>query len=96
MVTYANLTTLLANMHIDSGYLVVVTKEGSVENESENGIFQMYGIDARGVKALFHCAKFQPYTFYEDNNDNNNNNNKMMKNCNNELLIISRWLLMQI
>ena len=56
----------------------------------------MYGIDARGVKALFHYAKFQPYTFYEDNNDNNNNNNKMMKNCNNELLIISRWLLMQI
>ena len=25
----ANLTALLANMHIDSGYLVVVTKEGS-------------------------------------------------------------------
>ena len=29
VVTYANLTALLANMHIDSDYLVVVTKEGS-------------------------------------------------------------------
>ena len=45
MVTYANLTTLLANMHIDSSYLVVVKKDGSVENESENGIF---GIDGAG------------------------------------------------
>ena len=45
MVTYANLTALLANMHIDSGYLVVVTKEGSVENESD---IQMYGIDGAG------------------------------------------------
>ena len=26
---YANFTVLLADVHIDSGYLVVVTKEGS-------------------------------------------------------------------
>ena len=48
MVTYANLTALLANMHIDSGYLVVVTQEGSDENESDIEIFQMYGIDGAG------------------------------------------------
>ena len=49
LVTYANLTILLADVHIDSGYLVVVTKEGVlVENESENGIFQMYGINGAG------------------------------------------------
>ena len=42
MVTYANLTILLADVHIDSGYLVVVTKDGAdCENESDNGIFQM-------------------------------------------------------
>ena len=29
LVTDANLTILLADVHIDSGYLVVVTKEGS-------------------------------------------------------------------
>ena len=29
LIIYANLTALLANIHIDSGYLVVVTKEGS-------------------------------------------------------------------
>ena len=39
MVTYANLTILLADVHIDSGYLVVVTKDGAdCENESDNGI----------------------------------------------------------
>ena len=31
VVTYANLTILLANMHIDSGYLVVVKKEGCLK-----------------------------------------------------------------
>ena len=29
VVTYANLTVLLADVHINSRYLVVVTKEGS-------------------------------------------------------------------
>ena len=48
MVICENLTILLADVHINSGYLVVVTKEGSVVNESENGIFQMYGIDGAG------------------------------------------------
>ena len=60
---------------------------------------------ARGVNVLYHCAKFQPYTSYglwvtlvetEYYNNNDNNKKKKMKNCNNELLIISRWLLMQI
>ena len=45
---YANLTILLADVHIDSGYLVVVTKEGSVENESENRIFNRW----RGTCAI--------------------------------------------
>ena len=38
MVIYENLTIPLADVNINSGYLVVVTKEGS---ESENGIFRM-------------------------------------------------------
>ena len=38
VVTYANLTILLVNVHIDSGYLVVL-----IENETENGIFQIDG-----------------------------------------------------
>ena len=45
MVTYANLTALLANMHIDSGYLVVVTKEGS-----ENRFFKCMESMARDMR----------------------------------------------
>ena len=58
MVTYANLTILLADVHIDSGYLVVVTKDGAdCENESDNGIFQMYGINGAGpAPSLYHQA----------------------------------------
>ena len=61
MVTYANLTTLLANMHIDSGYLVVVTKEGSVENESGSGIFQMYGIDGAGHASSLYTKYYRAW-----------------------------------
>ena len=48
VVTYANLTILLVNVHIDSGYLVVVTK--LIENET--------GSNAREERDATHVCRF--------------------------------------
>ena len=75
------------------GWKVYITKHVVYLRCSSDGI---YAIKEGSYDSICCTKSTVVVTPVETEKDNNNNNNKKMKNCKNELLIISQWLLMQI